>query len=221
MGPQYDICRDLSRTGPLFSTVFFQMGKVPYSHFRSPVRYDTAQSRVWEPCAHLARTPVGILEAPRGTRRPPEAPCRKSSGIYPGVTWCLLAAIRSRAAKRLRIARGSSVVWGSGGATLYLTDRERGSEAYVLHCALTPPGGERPGGAGKRPYGPDTPIWLLAHPALPLPPVSPTPPRPSHPSRAPEEVYKTTTVSRRSARKKTNRQTTAQERVNSEHITAS
>ena len=118
VGPQYDICRDLSRTGPLFSTVFFQMGKVPYSHFRSPVRSDTAQSRVWEPCAHLAHTPVGILEAPRGTRRPPEAPCRKSSGIYPGVTWCPLAAIRGRAARGLRIPRGSSVVWGSGGATL-------------------------------------------------------------------------------------------------------
>jgi len=156
MGPQYDICRDLSRTGPLFSTVFFQMGKVPYSHFRSPVRSDTAQSRVWEPCAHRARTPVGTLEAPRGTRRPPKAHCRKSSGIYPGVTWCPLAAIRGRAAKRQRIARGSSVVWGSCGATLYLMDRERCSEAYVLHCALTPPGGERPG--GKRPYGPDTPI---------------------------------------------------------------
>ena len=156
MGPQYDICRDLSRTGPLFSTVFFQMGKVPYSHFRSPVRSDTAQSRVWEPCAHRARAPVGILEAPRCSRRPPKAHCRKSSGIYPGVTWCLLAAIRGRAAKRLRIARGSSVVWGSSGATLFRTDRERGSEAYVLHCALTPPGGERPG--GKRPYGPDSPI---------------------------------------------------------------
>jgi len=29
--------------------------KVPYSHWRSPVRSDTAQSGVWEPCAHLAR----------------------------------------------------------------------------------------------------------------------------------------------------------------------
>ena len=73
MGPQYDICRDLSRTGPLFSTVFCQMGKVPYSHLRSPVRSDTAQSRVWEPCAHRARAPVGILGAPRCSRRPPKA----------------------------------------------------------------------------------------------------------------------------------------------------
>jgi len=118
MGPQYDICCVLSRTGPLFFTLFFKMGKVSYSHFRSPVRSDTAQSRVWEPCVHLARSPEGILEALRGTRRPPEAPRRISSGIYPGVTWCPLAAIRGRAARGLRIPRGSSVVWGSGGATL-------------------------------------------------------------------------------------------------------
>ena len=33
MGPQYDICRDLSRTGPPISSVFFRIGKVPYSNF--------------------------------------------------------------------------------------------------------------------------------------------------------------------------------------------
>jgi len=126
MGPQYDICCALSRTGPLFCRVFSELGKVRDSHFWSPVGCVNAQSRVREPCTHLARTPVGIREAPRGTRRPPKAHCRTSYGIYPGVTWCPLAAIRGRAAKRLRIARGTSVVWGSGGATLYLTDREHG-----------------------------------------------------------------------------------------------
>jgi len=40
-------------TGPIFATVFLQMGKVADSHFRAPVRTGTAQRRVWELFAHL------------------------------------------------------------------------------------------------------------------------------------------------------------------------
>jgi len=94
-------------------------------------------------------------EAPGGARRHTAG---SRLGTYPGVTWCPFAAIRGRLAKRLRIARGNSVVWISGGATLYLTDVERCSEEYALHCVLTPPGGEGPGGKRPYPYGPNTPI---------------------------------------------------------------
>jgi len=76
----------LSRTGPLFSTVIVQMGKVPDSPDFPPVRSHNDQRPVREPCAHLGtytvcirEAPGGILEAHRGTRQ-------DASWSYPGVT---------------------------------------------------------------------------------------------------------------------------------------
>jgi len=155
MGPQYDVCCVLSRTGPLFSTVFFQMGKVPESHFRSPVRSDTAQSRVWELCAHHARTPVGILEAPRA----PGGPRRHTAGSRLGFIQELRGALFRRfvAARQNDYASHEGALsYGAAVAPRYTSRIENVVVKRTLYIALSRLPGERPG--GKRPYGPDTPI---------------------------------------------------------------
>ena len=132
---------------------WWRRSKVLYSPFGSPVRSGTAQSRVYEPCAHLAHTQQAFWRHPEA----PGSPQRHRAGNLQGIIQEFRGALLPRSvAARQNVARGSSVVWGSGGATLYLTDTERCSEAYILDCALTPPGGGRPG--GKRPYRPNTPF---------------------------------------------------------------
>ena len=69
----------------------------------------------------------------------------------------------------IRSACGSTVLRGSGPTTFSLTGRERCRKGYVFFCAVTPPKGEGPGGAGRRPYGSDTPFRPLANTTLPLP----------------------------------------------------
>jgi len=54
MSPQYDTCRDLSRTGPLFSTVFFQMGKSVSTNAAKSQSQTSRVPNVW-PCHWLSK----------------------------------------------------------------------------------------------------------------------------------------------------------------------
>ena len=108
-----------------------------------------------------------------------------------------------------------------GGATLCLTNREQFGEASFYIALSRHPGERDLVGQRSCRMGLILPSDCSPTPPYPSRPSRPPPPCPSRPTRTPKEVYKTTTVSRRSARKKTNGHTIALARENGEHITAS
>ena len=108
-----------------------------------------------------------------------------------------------------------------GGATLCLTNREQFGEASFYIALSRHPGERDLVGQRSCRMGLILPSDCSPTPPCPSRPSRPPPPCLSRATRTPKEVYKTTTVSRRSARTKTNGQTIALARENGEHITAS
>ena len=127
----------LSRTGPLFSTVFVQMGKVPDSPDLPLVRSDTDQRPVQEPCAHLGAHTVCILEAPDST---PHGVTQELRDALPRRFVAALPLDTQHIQIQIRSACGSAVVCDPCCATSALTVAVRCTRTGILQGALALPG---------------------------------------------------------------------------------
>jgi len=126
------------------------------------------------PCAHPSRHSGGAQRHPKaGGGTPQEVTghlSRSNVMLFCGDSRPRGKTTTHYTQKRLRITRRSSVVLGSGGATLYLTDRERCSEAYYFIALPRLPGDRDFLGQGRGSQG----LFLISE-------CSPTPPCPSRP----------------------------------------
>jgi len=188
------------------------MGKFSHSQFRSPVRSDTDQRPVWEPCVHLARTQYALWRHPETLWRHPEAPIDTLHDVLREIFRSYVTPSRGDSWPRghsIRSARGSTVLSEAAVAprSPSLIENVVEKDTFYMRCHASLGRETGWGGAAA--------LWVLysfpnARHHHPAPPALTTPTRPSRPSWTHKAIHKLVTVKKSRKTRVSTRRTTAQ-----------